>query len=227
MGQFISIKNANPWSKEGWLQGVWRSLSHRILPVPDSLTGVTQDEKEQTSTFNAAFNKATVHLAPDTDTCAAAIESLFACGAADAAEMIYKKCRAAFLPNPALYSAVIFGRLSCQNGQGATDAMISMDAAGFTPHQRFLSRCLRLMGPFHQQGLLLIDRLGLQTMQQRLLHVLMEACNTSLDPASSVLEVYHFLRQKEPLVFDLRQVVKRVLTEHCHLRMQGSSNQTS
>lgn len=183
-----------------WLQGVWRS--HEILPVPDSLVGVTQDDEKHTLTFNrAAFNKATVHLAPDTDTCAAAIESLFACGAADAAEMIYKKCRAAFLPNPALYSAVIFGRLSCQNGQGATDAMISMDAAGFTPHQRFLSRCLRLMGPFHQQGLLLIDRLGLQTMQQRLLHVLMEACNTSLDPASSVLEVYHFLRQKEPLVF--------------------------
>lgn len=151
------------------------------------------------SEASEAFTKATAatrHLAPDTDSCAAAIEALFACGAADAAEMIYSKCRSAFLPNPALYSAVIFGRLSCGNGQGATDAMLDMHSAGFVPHQRFLSRCLRLMGPFCQQGLLLIDRLGLDTMQRKLLHVLMEACNASFDPASSILELYQFLKQK-------------------------------
>jgi hypothetical protein len=158
------------------------------------------------SEASEAFTKATAatrHLAPDTDSCAAAIEALFACGAADAAEMIYSKCRSAFLPNPALYSAVIFGRLSCGNGQGATDAMLDMHSAGFVPHQRFLSRCLRLMGPFCQQGLLLIDRLGLDTMQRKLLHVLMEACNASFDPASSILEVYQFLKQKEHLPLQL------------------------
>lgn len=143
---------------------------------------------------------ATRHLAPDADSCAAAIEALFASGAVDAAEMIYRKCRSAFLPNPALYSAVIFGRLSCGNGQGATDAMMDLQAAGFTPHQRFLARSLRLMGPFCQQGLLLIEQLGLETMQRKLLHVLMEACNASPSPASSILQVYHFLKQKEHLV---------------------------
>lgn len=52
------------------------------------------------------------------------------------------------------------------------------------------------MGPFHTHGLMLVDRLGMQTMQQRLLHVLMEACHASSSPSSSVLEVYDFLRRK-------------------------------
>lgn len=33
------------------------------------------------------FTRSTQHLAPDTDSCAAAIEGLFACGAQDAAEL--------------------------------------------------------------------------------------------------------------------------------------------
>ncbi|CAK9059161.1 unnamed protein product [Durusdinium trenchii] len=143
------------------------------------------------------FTRSTQHLAPDTDSCAAAIEGLFACGAQDAAELIYRKCRAAFLPNPALYAAVIFGRLGCGDGQGATDAMLDMHAAGFTPHQRFISRCLRYMGPFHQHGLLLVERLGLPTMWQRLLHILIESCHMAADPASAALEVYRFLCEKQ------------------------------
>ena len=151
-------------SASSLLHALWK---RKLLVFPRTSQENTKEIFTDSEAFEA-FTQATTatrHLAPDTDSCAAAIEALFACGAADAAELIYRKCRSAFLPNPALYSAVIFGRLSCGNGQGATDAMLDMHSAGFVPHQRFLSRCLRLMGPFCQQGLLLIDRLGLDTMQ--------------------------------------------------------------
>ena len=59
------------------------------------------------------------HLYPDTESCAAAIEALFACGDACSAEDLLRRCQAAFPPNPALYSAVIFGRLYSGDGQGA------------------------------------------------------------------------------------------------------------
>ncbi|CAJ1406001.1 unnamed protein product [Effrenium voratum] len=148
------------------------------------------------SALEPGVAKAMRHMAPDQDSCAATVEALFACGSVDAAEEIYRRCRAALLPNPALYSAMIFGRLACGDGDGATEAMLDMAAAGFTPHQRFLSRSLRFMGPFHNQGLLLVERLGLPHLQQKLLHVLMEACNNSPNPAESALEVYRFMAKE-------------------------------
>ena len=86
----------------------------------------------EASRLAATSAAATRHLAPDGDSCAVAIEALFACRAAKAAEMVYGRCREAFLPNPALYSALIFGRLSCEDGQGATDAMMDMWRGGGT-----------------------------------------------------------------------------------------------
>ncbi|CAJ1344364.1 unnamed protein product [Effrenium voratum] len=148
------------------------------------------------SALEPGVAKAMRHMPPDQDSCAATVEALFACGSVDAAEEIYRRCRAALLPNPALYSAMIFGRLACGDGDGATEAMLDMAAAGFTPHQRFLSRSLRFMGPFHNQGLLLVERLGLPHLQQKLLHVLMEACNNSPNPAESALEVYRFMAKE-------------------------------
>ena len=44
------------------------------------------------------------------------------------------------------------------------------------------TRSLRFMGPFHNQGLLLVERLGLPHLQQKLLHVLMEAGVTEVSP---------------------------------------------
>ena len=136
------------------------------------------------------------HLTPDTESCAAAIEALFACGAAEAAEDMLHRCNAVLPPNPALYSAVIFGRLYSGDGPGAIDAIFDMDKAGFTPHQRFILRCLRFMGPFHKEGLLLVDRLAFPIMQQRMLHVLMETCITSPDPAACAMDVYQSLLEK-------------------------------
>ena len=71
-----------------------------------------------------------------------------------------------------------------------------MDRAGFAPHQRFIVRCLRYMGPFHREGLLLIDRLGFPMMQQKMLHVLMETCISAPQPSACALDVYQSLLAK-------------------------------
>ena len=91
---------------------------------------------------------------------------------------------------------MIFGRLYSGDGQGAVDAILDMDKAGFTPHQRFILRCLRYMGSFHKEGLLLVDRLAFPTMQQKMLHVLMETCISAPEPAACVLDVYQSLLEK-------------------------------
>ncbi|CAE7771154.1 EXD3 [Symbiodinium microadriaticum] len=154
----------------------------------------TQEDVEMSaSSANKLFFR---HLTPDTESCAAVIEALFACGAAAAAESMLLRCQSAFPPNPALYSAVIFGRLYCGDGQGAVDAILEMDRAGFAPHQRFILRCLRYMGAFHREALLLIDRLGFPMMQQKMLHILMETCISSPQPSACVLDVYHSLLEK-------------------------------
>ena len=156
----------------------------------------TQLQQELDTPASAANKLFFRHLTPDTESCAAVIEALFACSAAPAAESLLLRCQSAFPPNPALYSAVIFGRLYSGDGQGAVNAILEMDRAGFAPHQRFILRCLRYMGPFHREGLLLIDRLAFPMMQQKMLHILMETCISSPQPSACVLDVYHSLLEK-------------------------------
>ena len=136
------------------------------------------------------------HLSPDVDSYAAAIEALFNLKCAPAAEELFQRSCEEVLPNPTLYSAMIFGRLGSGDGAGSADALFEMDQAGFAPHCRFIARLLRLMGAFHADGLRIIEHLGRgpAAVRAKLLHTLMEACCKGEDPCGGALEVLRAYR---------------------------------
>mmetsp|Transcript_2724 Transcript_2724/g.10636 ORF Transcript_2724/g.10636 Transcript_2724/m.10636 type:complete len:1466 (+) Transcript_2724:66-4463(+) len=138
------------------------------------------------------------HLAPDCDTFGSAIEAAFAVqdGAA-VAEYLYRQCKQLMLPNPTVFSAVIFGRITAKDGKGAAEALFEMDDAGFMPHHRFLHRFLRSMGCHSEEGLEVIRRLGQGKCEarRRLFHALMEGCmDSGAESCKRALEVLAALK---------------------------------